>query len=189
VVIPRAPVVTFVSRNAGKVPEVRAVLAESGVRLRWRKREFVEPQVPTLEEVVAAKLHAVRDVPGDVLVEDSGLFIPSLHGFPGVYSAHFLEIWGFGPMLELLRTRSPKAFFRTVAGVRRGTQQWTFVGEVHGAIARRPAGKGGFGYDPIFVPDGWTRTFAQVPAAEKDAISHRARAVRQVGEFLGRRRA
>jgi XTP/dITP diphosphohydrolase len=183
------PTVTFVSRNAGKVPEVRAVLGEYGIRVRWRKKEFVEPQVDTLEEVAAAKLRSVRDVAGYVLVEDSGLFIPSLNGFPGVYSSHFLEVWGFGPMLELLRTRSRKAFFRTVAGLRKGRQEWTFGGEVHGTIARRAAGHGGFGYDPIFVPDGWDRTFAQAPAEEKDAISHRARAVRKVGTFLARRRA
>ena len=182
------PVVTFVSRNAGKVPEVRSVLSESGVRVRWRKKEFVEPQASTLEEVVAAKLRLVGGISGYVLVEDSGLFIPSLNGFPGVYSAHFLEIWGFGPMLELLRRRSRLAFFRTVAGLRHGRRHWTFVGEVHGSIAQRAAGKGGFGYDPIFVPTGWDRTFAQVPAAEKDAISHRARAVRKVGTFLTRRR-
>ncbi len=183
------PVVTFVSRNAGKVPEVRAVLAESGVRVHWRKKEFVEPQADTLEEVVAAKLRSVGGISGYVLVEDSGLFIPSLHGFPGVYSAHFLEVWGFAPMLELLRRRSRTAYFRTVAGLRHGGRQWMFVGEVHGSIARRAVGRGGFGYDPIFVPNGWNRTFAQVPASEKDAISHRARAVRKVGVFLARRRA
>jgi len=186
VVSARPTTVTFVSRNAGKVPEVRAVLAEYGVRVRWRKKEFVEPQATTLDEVVAAKLGAVRGAAGYVLVEDSGLFIPSLNGFPGVYSSHFLGLWGFPPMLDLLRNRSRQAFFRTVAGLRQGRRTWTFAGEVHGTIARRPAGKGGFGYDPIFIPTGWDRTFAQVPAPAKDAISHRARAVRKVGQFLER---
>ncbi len=182
----RRPVVTFVSRNVGKVPEVRSVLRPYGVRVLWKRREFVEPQAARLEEVVGEKLRAVRGIRGYVLVEDSGLFIPSLNGFPGVYSSHFLEAWGFGPMLELLRRRPRKAFFRAVAGLRRGRKHWMFVGEVHGTIAQRAAGRNGFGYDPIFIPDGWDRTFAQVPPAKKDAISHRARAMQQVGEFLGR---
>jgi XTP/dITP diphosphohydrolase len=180
--------VTFVSSNPGKWPEVRAVLAEEGVSSRWRRRTLPEVQAETLEEVAESKLAAVRDLPGYVLVEDSGLFIPSLAGFPGVYSAHFLKVWGFGPMLELLRRRDRHAYFRAVAGLRRGRKVWTFAGEVHGTIARRPAGSHGFGYDPIFVPTGWKRTFAEVPAEEKNAISHRARAVRKVGRFVDRSR-
>jgi XTP/dITP diphosphohydrolase len=187
VVSARRPVVTFVSRNPGKVPEVRAVLRPYGVRVRWSRREFIEPQADRLEDVVREKLRSIRTIPGWVLVEDSGLFIPSLKGFPGVYSSHFLDIWGFGPMFELLRRRPRGAYFRAVAGLRHGTREWMFAGEVHGSIAPRAVGRHGFGYDPIFIPDGWTRTFAQVPREEKDAISHRARAMRKVGEFLERR--
>ncbi|MFY9716376.1 MAG: non-canonical purine NTP pyrophosphatase [Thermoplasmata archaeon] len=179
--------VTFVSTNPGKFREVRAVLAPYGVRARWKRRTLPEPQAPGLEEVVVAKLDAVSGVKGWVLVEDSGLFVPSLAGFPGVYSAHFLEIWKFGPLFELLRRRDRAAYFRTVAGLRLGRRRWTFAGEVHGAIARKPAGRHGFGYDPIFVPDGWKRTFGQAPADEKNEISHRARAIQKVGEFLARR--
>jgi XTP/dITP diphosphohydrolase len=179
--------VTFVSTNPGKFREVSTVLAPYGLRVRWIRRTLPEPQASGLDEVVSAKLDAVRDVKGYVLVEDSGLFVPSLAGFPGVYSAHFLEIWKFGPLFELLRKRPRAAYFRTVAGLRHGRHRWTFAGEVHGAIARTPAGRHGFGYDPIFVPDGWKRTFGQAPAEAKNGISHRARAMRKVGEFLARR--
>jgi XTP/dITP diphosphohydrolase len=189
VVSARRPVVTFVSRNPGKVPEVRTALGAYGISVRWKRKTFTEPQAEQLEDVVRQKLRSVHGLRGWVLVEDSGLFIPSLNGFPGVYSSHFLDIWGFGPMLELLERRPRKAFFRAVAGLRYGAQQWTFTGEVHGSIARRPAGRHGFGYDPIFIPEGWTRTFGQVPPREKDAISHRARAMAKVGTFLHRRSA
>ena len=178
--------VTFVSTNAGKVREVREILAPYGLAVRWKRRELPEPQADRIEDVVRAKLDAVVDVPGSVMVEDSGLFIPSLGGFPGVYSAHILRIWTFDPILDLLRTRPRAAFYRSVVGVRRGRRRWVFSGEVTGAIARRPAGSGGFGYDPIFVPKGWRRTFAQGSAEEKNAISHRGRAVRQVGAAFGR---
>lgn len=176
--------VTFVSTNEGKFREVRDVLAPYGISTRWKRRELAEPQADDLLEVVQSKLDAVDDIPGYVLVEDSGLFIPSLHGFPGVYSAHFLRIWKFAPIFELLRHRPRKAFFRTVAGLRRAKRRWTFVGEVHGSIAPRAAGRHGFGYDPIFVPDGWDRTFGEASATAKNSISHRARAVRQVGETV-----
>jgi XTP/dITP diphosphohydrolase len=179
--------VTFVSTNPGKFREVRSVLAPFGARVRWVRRTLPEPQAARLEEVVAQKLDAVGDVPGYVLVEDSGLFVPSLNGFPGVYSAHFLKVWRFDPLFELLRRRPRAAYFRTVAGLRRGRARWTFAGEVHGSIARRPAGRHGFGYDPIFVPDGWHRTFGEAPPEEKDAISHRASAMRKVGRFLAGR--
>ena len=177
--------VTFVSTNPGKFREVRDVLAPYGVSVRWVRRELPEPQTDDLATVVRTKLAAVRDVRGPVLVEDSGLFIPSLGGFPGVYSAHFLRIWRFGPIFELLAHRRRAAYFRSVIGLRtpRGTR--LFEGEVHGAIARKAAGRHGFGYDPIFVPRGWTRTFGEAPAEEKNAISHRGRALVEVGRALG----
>ncbi len=177
--------VTFVSTNPGKVREVREILAPYGLSVRWRRRELPEPQADRLEDVVRAKLDAVAGGPGPVMVEDSGLFIPALGGFPGVYSAHILRIWRFPPILELMRTRPRAAYYRSVVGVRRGRRRWLFAGEVAGSIAARPAGTGGFGYDPIFVPRGWRRTFAEGTPEEKNAISHRGRAVRQVGEALG----
>ncbi len=181
------PAVTFVSTNPGKFREVRDVLVPFGVETRWERRSLPEPQADELSEVVDAKLDAVRDLRGYVLVEDSGLFIPSLKGFPGVYSAHFLSLWGFEPILELLRRRDRHAFFRTVAGVRFGPDRWQFVGQVRGSIAREPAGRNGFGYDPIFVPEGWHRTFAEAPTEAKNAISHRAQAVRKVGAWFAKR--
>jgi XTP/dITP diphosphohydrolase len=183
-VSPAGPTLTFVSRNPGKAREVREVLAPYGVRVRWRRRELPEPQADSLREVVRAKLRAVEGWPGDVLVEDSGLFVPSLGGFPGIYSAHFLKLWGFPPLLELLRRRPRAAYFETVAGLRHDGRLHLFSGRVDGAIAQRPRGSGGFGYDPVFVPRGSRRTFAELTLAEKNATSHRARAVRKVGEYL-----
>jgi XTP/dITP diphosphohydrolase len=179
--------VTFVSTNPGKFREVRELLTPFGVRTRWRRRTLPEPQADSLELVVEAKLDGVRDLDGYILVEDSGLFIPSLGGFPGVYSAHFLKIWKFGPVLELLERRDRRAFFRTVAGLRRGRKRWTFVGEVFGSIAPRPKGTHGFGYDPIFIAEGEKKTFGELPVERKNELSHRARAIRKVGGFLSER--
>lgn len=176
--------VAFVSTNAGKFREAREILRPYGVRLRWIRRALPEPQAEDLAEVARAKARSAPPARGYVLVEDSGLFVRALHDFPGVYSAHFLRIWGFAPILELLARRPRAASFRSVAAVRRGARVWTFSGRVDGSIARRPAGRGGFGYDPIFVPRGRRTTFAQMRPAEKNALSHRARSMEKVGAFL-----
>jgi len=178
--------VAFVSTNRGKYVEAREILRPFGVRLRWVRRSLPEPQAADLAVVAQAKARAVRGIRGYVLVEDSGLFVRSLNGFPGVYSAHFLTIWGFPPILELLRRRRRKAAFRSVAALRKGREVRTFAGEVVGSIGRRPKGHHGFGYDPIFVPRGYRSTFGELPATTKNALSHRARALEQVGRYLRR---
>lgn len=176
--------VAFVTSNRGKFREAREILRPYGVRLKWVRRSLPELQADDLEEVARSKALSVRGHGGYVLVEDAGLFVPSLQGFPGVYSAHFLRIWGFPPLLELLRRRRRAAFFRCVAVLRRGRTTRAFVGEVQGSIARSPAGRHGFGFDPIFVPAGYRTTFAELPGSVKNALSHRSRAMVQVGEYL-----
>jgi len=184
------PRVKFATRNPGKLREVREILAPFGWTVDPLPKRFVEPQAEDLREVVRAKLAAVRDVPGWVLVEDSGLFLPGLGGFPGVYSAYVAQLWGgsraFRPLLRALQGAPRTAIFRTVAGVSTGGRDRLFVGEIRGTIARQPQGSGGFGYDPIFCPDGERRTFAQMSAEEKNRFSHRGRALRKVGRFLAR---
>lgn len=176
--------VTFVSTNPGKAREVEEVLRPYDVRVRWKRCELPEPQADRLESVVRSKLDATHDLRGTVIVEDSGLFIPSLKGFPGVYSAHFLRIWKFEPIFELLKGRDRRAYFRAVVGLRRGSRSATYAGVVWGRIAERPAGANGFGYDPIFIPRGWDRTFAEAAVEAKNGISHRARALRKAGRAL-----
>jgi XTP/dITP diphosphohydrolase len=175
---------TFVSTNGGKFQEVRSILAEYGVVVRWSRRELPEIQADSLESVVEAKLKAAAVGGPRVLVEDSGLFIPALGGFPGVYSAYALHTIGLGGVLQLLRGRPRGAVFRTVAGLSLGSRRWTRTGEVRGRIAKRPKGIHGFGYDPIFVADGETRTFGQLEPAEKNRLSHRARAIHRIGRLL-----
>jgi XTP/dITP diphosphohydrolase len=178
--------VTLVTTNPGKLREVREILAPFHAAVSALRRKLPEPQTSSLREVARSKLEAVSEVPGWVLVEDSGLFIRSLGGFPGVYSAYIYGIWGLDPLLELLRDRPRDAVFRTVAGLRYGTRTWYRLGECRGTIARSRRGTGGFGFDPIFVPEGKRRTFGEMTAAEKASVSHRARAMRSVGKLLVR---
>ncbi|MGA7862250.1 MAG: non-canonical purine NTP pyrophosphatase [Thermoplasmata archaeon] len=175
---------TFASTNAGKFREVRTILAEYGVKVRWSRRKLPEVQAERLESVVQAKLSAARRAGACVLVEDSGLFIPALGGFPGVYSAYALKTIGLEGVLRLLEGRKRRAMFRTVAGLSVGSRQWMRAGVCRGRIADRPCGTHGFGYDPIFIADGETQTFGQLDPAEKNRRSHRARAIHRVGRLL-----
>ena len=179
--------VRFVSSNRHKFREVAAILRPYGVRVRWLRRELPEPQSERLETVVQAKLGALPRDRATYIVEDSGLFLDGLRGFPGVYSAYVYDTIGLPGVLRLLKGRPRAALFRTVAGVRQAGRDWWVVGESRGTIAERPKGAGGFGYDPIFVPEGGRRTFAELPAEEKDRASHRGAALRRVGRRLSRR--
>lgn len=175
---------TFVSTNAGKFREVRSILAEYGVRVRWSRRALPEIQADDLRSVVQAKLSAAESPGRRVLVEDSGLFIPSLKGFPGVYSAYVLGTVGLEGVEELVRGRDRRAVFKTVAGLSIAGRHWIRSGESLGHIATHARGTHGFGYDPIFVPDGADRTFAEMAPAEKNRLSHRAQAMHRVGRLL-----
>ncbi|MCI4325632.1 MAG: non-canonical purine NTP pyrophosphatase [Thermoplasmata archaeon] len=176
--------VTFVTSNASKVAEVRRIFAEYEIPVAWSRRSIPEPQCDRLEEVVEAKLAAAAKPGVGVVVEDSGLFLEDAKGFPGVYSRFAYDTIGLDGVLRLLANRPRGATFRTVAGFRKGRTTLLTVGEVHGTISSRRQGTGGFGYDPIFFPEGSDRTFAEISGPEKDRISHRGRAMRALARKI-----
>jgi XTP/dITP diphosphohydrolase len=177
--------VTFVTSNPDKVVEVRRVFAPYGIGVRWSRRSLSEPQSDRLEDVVAAKLALAARPRQAVVVEDSGLYLDGLEGFPGVYSRYVYDTIGLDGILTLLTGKSRAATFRTVAGFHRGRSTLLAVGSVSGTIAPRRRGRNGFGYDPIFVPDGSRQTFAEMPGPEKDRYSHRGRAIRALARKIG----
>ncbi|MCI4336088.1 MAG: non-canonical purine NTP pyrophosphatase [Thermoplasmata archaeon] len=177
--------IQFVTSNSGKFREVRAILRPFGIAVRWSRRSLPEMQADTLEEVVRGKLAAAARSSVPLLVEDSGLFIDALNGFPGVYSSYAYRTLGVSTVLRLAQTqRSRRAAFRTVAGLRMGKDVRLFRGESIGHLSRRPRGKGGFGFDPIFQPAGQSRTFAEMDLATKNLFSHRARAMTALAREL-----
>ena len=178
---------TFVTSNRHKLSEIREILRPFGITLRWSRRDLPEPQASSLEAVVRAKLAAAGAGRRRVLVEDSGLFIRVLGGFPGVYSRPVYETIGLAGVLAVVRGKDRRAVFRTVAGVQRGRRVLLAVGETEGSIARAPRGLHGFGYDPIFIPKGHRRTFAEMPAPMKNRLSHRGRALRSIARRLSHR--
>ncbi len=122
---------------------------------------------------------------GDYLIDDSGLFIEEFGGFPGVYSSYVYKRLGCAGVLKLLRgARSRAARFETVFLLRTADDHEVFHGECRGSIPEGERGSGGFGFDPIFVPDGAAKTFAEMTVTEKNAVSHRAKAVEALTEHL-----
>ncbi len=184
--------IAFVTTNPGKFREVSAKLAPYGMKLRRLDRAYPEIQADTLEGVVAYGAEVLaRGVRGEFLIDDSGLFIDTLGGFPGVYSSYVYRTIGCRGVLRLMRGKPRRvARFETVLLLgRRGRAPETFRGVCEGAIARSMRGQGGFGFDPIFVPRGHDRTFAEMSLEEKNTVSHRARAVGALVDHLrGRRR-
>ena len=120
------------------------------------------------------------------MIDDSGLFVEALHGFPGVYSAHAFESLGCRGILRLMEEEVKRvAEFRCCAGyVDEESSKIVVTGKVRGTIIREERGTGGFGFDPIFVPDGHERTFAEMGLEEKNSVSHRGRAFTQLAEAL-----
>ena len=197
---PTAPVVLVcASANPDKVAEIAAVLAPDVV-LEPRPADVpdVVEDAPTLEGNARLKAVAICAATGRAAVaDDTGLEVDALGGAPGVISARYAgddvtyadNVAKLLAELDRVGAREPsarRARFRTVALVRRpdGTEL-VAEGTVEGVIAPAPAGDGGFGYDPVFVPDaGGGRTFAEMPAADKHAISHRGRAFRALADLL-----
>jgi len=122
--------------------------------------------------------------------EDTGLEIDALNGEPGVYSARYAGATKDATanmekvLTQLEHQTNRAAQFRTVAALILEGEEHTFEGIIRGTIQTQKTGTGGFGYDPVFVPEGETRSFAEMSIAEKNKISHRAKAILQLKEFL-----
>jgi XTP/dITP diphosphohydrolase len=127
----------------------------------------------------------------NVFADDTGLEVDALNGAPGVHSARYAGI-GKNPddniikLLEQLKgVTDRKARFRTVIALILDHREYLFEGKVEGEIMLNRKGSGGFGYDPVFMAEGYDRTFAELPMSEKNKISHRAQAMKKLLDFLG----
>ena len=190
--------IVLATRNPGKVAELRALLADLPVELVSTAEidgaPDVEEDAPTLRgnaEKKARALWAHTGLPS--LADDTGLEVDALGGAPGVYSARFAgpEADAEANRRRLLRDLDGEADrtarFRTVLAFADGDEVHFFDGVCEGTITTAERGDGGFGYDALFQPDGDTRTFAEMPAEAKNAISHRGRALQHFARYLRER--
>ena len=174
------PELYMVTRNRGKFAEAREELARFGIELRQIEGDKLEVQSEDVVEVARrAAEDAYRRYGVPLIVDDTGLYIEALNGFPGPYSSYVIRKIGLEGVLKLMEgVANRRACFRTAVAYADGAGVVHFVGEACGTIAERPRGASGFGYDPIFVPDGETRTYAEMTVEEKNRVSHRGRALR-----------
>jgi len=192
---PLGKVAYFVTSNVHKFQEARQVLSEYKLATAKLKVEAVEIQDDTLENIAKySALDAVKNCELSIFVEDAGLFVDSLEGFPGPYSKYVYNTVGLKGILKLMKNiENRSAHFKSVVAFATPKEQpICFVGKVKGKISLKEQGTAGFGYDPIFEPDeGGGRTFAEMTTEEKNVLSHRGKALRKFAEWYsgaGKRR-
>ncbi|MGI9526963.1 MAG: RdgB/HAM1 family non-canonical purine NTP pyrophosphatase [Weeksellaceae bacterium] len=184
--------IIFATHNTHKAQEVNAMLPSLKV-ISLQEINFledIEETGSTFKENAAIKAETIYNkVRQDVFADDSGLVIPALDGAPGIYSARYA---GTGNAIdnihkvlkELENINDRRAYFITVICYITGGKKHYFEGKVHGTILQEIEGEGGFGYDPIFRPDGYNKSFASFTKEEKNAISHRSKAIKQFYNYI-----
>jgi len=168
----------LVTQNIHKLKELTPLFKKYSVEFDTTNHEKHEIRSDDVEEIaLAAAQHAFRIIGRPVLVDDTGFYISALKDFPGSYPAYVLNTIGCPGILRLMEdVEDRSARFITAVGYYDGIILKTFQGTMAGRISHKVQGKEGFGYDPIFIPDGFKKTYAELSLGEKVSISHRTRA-------------
>jgi XTP/dITP diphosphohydrolase len=184
----------FATNNAHKLEEIQAAIGDAleviGLEQAGIDIDIPEPH-DTLQANATEKSQTIHRITGEnCFSEDTGLEVEALNGEPGVLSARYAgEDKAFDKNIDKLLTKlgqetNRRARFRTVISLIWEGREWFFEGICEGAITYEKHGEGGFGYDPVFIPAGHTRTFAEMPLEEKNLISHRRQAADKLVSFL-----
>lgn len=184
----------FATNNAHKLSEVKAIL-ESEYQIvslsDFNCNEDIAETADNLEGNALIKAKYIHEKFGlDCFADDTGLEIEALNGAPGVFSARYAgenhdAQKNMSKVLDQMRdSTNRKARFRTVIALIQGNTTIFFEGKIEGKISLKPSGQSGFGYDPIFIPEGYKLSFAELSTEVKNSISHRALAVQKLTEYL-----
>jgi XTP/dITP diphosphohydrolase len=177
----------FATSNSNKVEEAKLILRNYPIEIQRIDLKGREIQAETVEEIAIASAQQVfKKIGKAVFTEDAGLFIKALNGFPGPFTAYVYKTIGISGVLKLLKdVKDRRAEFRSaVAFCSREVKNICFVGVALGRISQKERGIHGFGFDPIFEPDGGgNKTFAEMTIDKKNAYSHRARAMKKFIEW------
>jgi XTP/dITP diphosphohydrolase len=184
----------FATHNRNKLKEVQALLPKHIEILSLDDigcTEEIPEEADTIEGNAMAKANYVKQKYGyDCFADDTGLEVSALNGAPGVYSARYAgpqknDQDNVNKLLEELRGMEDRsARFKTVIALNLDRERILFQGIASGVITEKPKGKNGFGYDPVFMPDGYKETFAELALTEKNKISHRAKAMQALIEYF-----
>lgn len=177
--------IKVVTGNKNKFNELNEIAKEYNIQLEMINLPKFEIQADTLEEIVkysAALVYSMIKEP--IILEDSGLFIEALNGFPGPYTKYVRETIGIDGILKLMKNvENRRAYFKTALAYADESEVRIFTGEVYGEISYEARGDKGFGFDPIFIPNGCKKTFAELDIHEKNKYSHRSKAFRKFLEY------
>jgi XTP/dITP diphosphohydrolase len=182
--------ILFATSNKNKFAEAAAVLKKLGLTVKHYHFQHNEIRSDSLEEIAReAVAAAYKQCRQPVFVEDTGLFIKALNGFPGTYSGWVQKKIGNSGVLKLMSEATDRsAYFETCIAYRFDAEHSrTFVGRCDGSISEHASGKGGFGYDPIFTPSGCNQTFAE-NIELKNKLSHRYKSLLEFSKSLTLRR-
>ncbi len=184
----------FATHNSNKLKEVKLLIPSTIELLSLRDigcTEDIAETGQTLEENALLKAHYIRNTYGlDCFADDTGLLVDKLKGAPGVKSARYAgpEKDSEANIRKLLQqldgAENRNAHFKTVIALVTDTGEKLFTGKVNWVIGHSKKGSGGFGYDPVFIPNGYQMTFAEMPIAAKNKISHRGKALQQLTKYL-----
>ncbi|MBS3817636.1 MAG: XTP/dITP diphosphatase [Candidatus Thermoplasmatota archaeon] len=174
---------TVITSNQGKYREYKKRLGDHYEEVEMSNVGYPEIQASRLEEVVDFALEKLA-THSPLVIDDSGLFVDALGGFPGVYSAYVMNTIGCDGILSLMEDRDRReARFECVIGYI-GEERKKFKGTAEGTIIEEQRGSKGFGYDPIFSPKGYEKTYAEMTSQEKNEISHRGRSMEKFLDFV-----
>jgi XTP/dITP diphosphohydrolase len=184
----------FATHNLHKLEEVKTLLNSNITVLSLKDINYtdeIEENETTLEGNALIKAKTIfKSLQENCFADDSGLLVDALNGEPGVYSARYAgsqknDNDNMNKLLDKLKDiENRKAQFKTVLALILNEKEYLFEGIVHGVIAHEKKGTQGFGYDPIFIPDGYSKTFAELTSSEKSTISHRSIALKKLITFL-----
>jgi XTP/dITP diphosphohydrolase len=188
--LPRGKVVFFATGNVNKFNEARSILSKAGIAVGMLRLKGDEIQSESLREIAEKSVqNAYKSCRLPIFVEDAGLFIGALDGFPGPYAAYAYKTIHNEGILKLMEDKADRhATFQSVISYcdEKNQTPKNFHGESKGEITqtiRKEPGKSGFGFDPIFQPMGSGKTFAEMTIAEKNGYSHRADAIKKFAEW------
>uniref|UniRef100_A0A7J3QFG8 dITP/XTP pyrophosphatase n=1 Tax=Ignisphaera aggregans TaxID=334771 RepID=A0A7J3QFG8_9CREN len=176
----------FATNNKGKVKEAEYILNKYGVVLKPIAINKIEIQSNSLREIAVYAVKSIYKIIGKpVVVEDSGLFIDALNGFPGPYSSYVYKTIGLKGILKLLDgVIDRKAKFIAVVALAFNDNVYVFEGSIEGYISLEIRGDKGFGFDPIFIPVGSNKTFGEMDIEEKSMYSHRGKAFKELATWV-----
>jgi XTP/dITP diphosphohydrolase len=183
----------FATHNSHKAQELKAMLPQLQIKtlIDLNHQDEIAETASDLKGNALIKAQKIHDLFGEaVIADDTGLEVNALNGAPGVRSARYAgepknDIKNLEKLLEALKgEENRKAQFRTVICLLNREKMLYFEGVVKGTISEKPAGTGGFGYDPVFIPDGYSKSFAELSPEVKNRISHRGIAVQKLVQYL-----